>query len=253
MLAVPDALSIVLAARLSADPSVAIAFAAGIASFLSPCVLPLVPGYLSYMSGLSTQTVGGRRFPVWLVALSFIGGFTAIFVALGATATLLGSVLRENQALLARIGGAVIIAMGLVFMGAIKAPWLYREARFHPSPNAGMGGSFLLGAAFAFGWSPCIGATLGAVLAMAAGRGAAGGPGEGAFLLAMYSLGLGIPFFAAGLGISRLTRALAWFRRHMRTVNLVSGVLLVAVGLMLLTGRFFQLSIWLQKTFPASF
>jgi cytochrome c-type biogenesis protein len=235
------------------DPSAPIAFAAGVVSFLSPCVLPLVPGYLSYMSGLSTQAEGGRTFPVWAVALAFVGGFTAIFVALGATATLLGSVLRDNQLLLARVGGAVIIAMGLVFMGAIKAPWLYREARFHPTPNAGMGGSFLLGAAFAFGWSPCIGATLGAVLAMAAGRGASGGPAEGAFLLMMYSLGLGIPFVAAGLGISRLAGALGWFRRHVRTINVISGALLVLVGLLLISGQFFQLSIWLQKTFPASF
>ena len=235
------------------DPSAPIAFAAGVVSFLSPCVLPLVPGYLSYMSGLSTQNESGRTFPAWAVSLAFIGGFSFIFVALGATATLLGSVLRDNQLLLARIGGVVIIVMGLVFMGAIKAPWLYREARFHPSANAGMGGSFVLGAAFAFGWSPCIGATLGAVLAMAAGRGATGGPGEGAFLLGMYSLGLGIPFFAAGLGVSRLTTALSWFRRHVRTINLVSGVLLVAVGLLLVSGQFFQLSIWLQKTFPASF
>jgi cytochrome c-type biogenesis protein len=143
--------------------------------------------------------------------------------------------------------------MGLIFMGAIKVPWLYREARFHPSPNAGVWGSVVLGAAFAFGWSPCIGATLGAVLAMAAGRGATGGAGEGALLLASYSLGLGLPFIAAGLGISRLTGALGWFRRNIRTLNLVSGILLVAVGLLMVSGQFFHLSIWLQKTFPASF
>jgi cytochrome c-type biogenesis protein len=135
----------------------------------------------------------------------------------------------------------------------LKVPWLYREARFHPTPGAGLGGSVVLGAAFAFGWSPCIGATLGAVLAMAAGRATMGGPAEGALLLGAYSLGLGIPFIVAGLGIARLTGALAWFRRHLRTVNVVSGVLLVAVGLLLLSGQFFRLSIWLQKTFPASF
>ncbi len=235
------------------DPSAPIAFAAGVVSFLSPCVLPLVPGYLSYMSGVSVQQGSATRFPTWAVALAFVAGFTLVFVALGVTATLLGSVLRENQTLLARAGGVVIIVMGLIFMGAINVPWLYREARFRPNTKAGLWGSAVLGAAFAFGWSPCIGATLGAVLAMAAGRGAAGGPAEGAFLLAMYSLGLGIPFVIAGLGISRLGRAVSWFRRHIRQVNLVSGLLLVSVGLLLVSGQFFRISIWLQKTFPASF
>lgn len=235
------------------DPTIPIAFAAGVVSFLSPCVLPLVPGYLSYMSGISSSEDDRARIPAWVVAVTFVAGFTLVFVALGATATLLGSLLRQNQDILARAGGVLIIVMGLIFMGAIKVPWLYREARFHPSPNAGVWGSVVLGAAFAFGWSPCIGATLGAVLAMAAGRGATGGPGEGALLLASYSLGLGLPFIAAGLGISRLTGALGWFRRNIRTLNLVSGVLLVAVGLLMVSGQFFQLSIWLQKTFPASF
>jgi cytochrome c-type biogenesis protein len=235
------------------DPTVPLAFAAGVVSFLSPCVLPLVPGYLSYMSGLSAGEAGERTTAAWKVSLGFVLGFTIVFVALGATATLLGSVLRDHQTTLARLGGAFIIVMGLIFMGVLKVPWLYREARFHPTPGAGLGGSVVLGAAFAFGWSPCIGATLGAVLAMAAGRATMGGPAEGALLLGAYSLGLGIPFIVAGLGIARLTGALAWFRRHLRTVNVVSGVLLVAVGLLLLSGQFFRLSIWLQKTFPASF
>jgi cytochrome c-type biogenesis protein len=235
------------------DPTIPLAFAAGVVSFLSPCVLPLVPGYLSYMSGLSAGEGGRPSVASWKVALGFVLGFSLVFVALGATATLLGSVLRENQTTLARLGGAFIIVMGLIFMGVIKIPWLYREARFHPTPGAGLGGSVVLGAAFAFGWSPCIGATLGAVLAMAAGRGTTGGAAEGALLLGAYSLGLGIPFIAAGLGVARLAAALAWFRRHMRTVNVASGVLLVAVGLLLLSGQFFRLSIWLQKTFPASF
>ncbi|MEA2447338.1 MAG: cytochrome c-type biosis protein, partial [Actinomycetota bacterium] len=158
-----------------ADLSLPIAFAAGVVSFLSPCVLPIVPGYLSYMSGISSSEPGERRFPAWLVACTFVAGFSAVFVAMGATATLLGSLLRQNQDVLARAGGVLIIVMGLIFIGAIKVPWLYREARFHPSPKAGIWGSVVLGAAFAFGWSPCIGATLGAVLAMAAGRAETGG------------------------------------------------------------------------------
>jgi cytochrome c-type biogenesis protein len=236
------------------DPSAPIAFLAGVVSFLSPCVLPLVPGYLSYMSGVSTATrEEGSKVAPWTVAVAFVIGFSLVFIALGATATLLGSLLRENQEVLARVGGLFIIFLGLVFIGVLKVPFLYREARFHVSPQAGIGGSVLLGATFAFGWIPCIGATLGAVLAMAAGRGAAGGPAEGAFLLAVYSLGLGVPFVVAGLGVSKLAGAMRWFRRYARPVNVVSGALLVAVGVLLATGQFFQLSIWFQRTFPASF
>jgi cytochrome c-type biogenesis protein len=235
-----------------ADPTVPIAFVAGLVSFLSPCVLPLVPGYLSYMSGIGASDPGQRRsFRTAVVASTFVLGFSAVFVALGATATYLGSFLRDNQEVLTKVGGALIIAMGLVFMGAVKLPWLYREARFHPSPGAGVWGGAVLGAAFAFGWTPCIGATMGAVLTMAAGRGTTGGPGEGAFLLAVYSLGLGIPFIVAGFGVSRLTTAVRWLRSHTRAVNVASGILLIAVGLLFVTGDLFRLSIWMQKTFTA--
>ena len=235
-----------------ADPTVPIAFAAGVVSFLSPCVLPLVPGYLSYMSGFSSEEgVERRSFPAWLAALFFVLGFTLVFVALGATATLLGSLLRDNQRLLTQISGVLIILLGLVFMGVIKAPFLYREARFRPTPQAGAWGSLLLGGAFAFGWSPCIGAVMGAVLAMAAGQGAAGGPAQGAGLLAVYSLGLGLPFVLAGLGVSRLTGAMKWLRRHTRSVNLASGVLLVIVGVLFVTNQLFQLSIWMQRSFTS--
>jgi cytochrome c-type biogenesis protein len=178
-------------------------------------------------------------------------GFTLVFVALGATATLLGSFLHDHQQAIARVGGVLIVLMGLVFIGVLKVPWLYREARFHPTPGAGLWGSLVLGAAFAFGWSPCIGATMGAVLTMAAGRGTTGGPAEGAFLLAVYSLGLGLPFILSGLGVSRLTGAVKWLRARTRTVNLVSGALLIAVGILFITGDLFRLSIWMQKTFTA--
>lgn len=230
------------------DISIPAAFVAGLASFLSPCVLPLVPGYLSYMSGMSVGPAGdATAMKTARVALLFVLGFSVVFVAFGATATFLGSVLSENKDLLARVGGVFIILMGLIFMGVIKAPLLYREVRFHPRPGAGMWGSFVLGSAFAFGWTPCIGATLGAVLTMAAGRGIGGGPGEGAGLLAVYSLGLGVPFILSALGISRLTTTLAWVRRHIRAVNLASGVLLVLVGLLFVTNRVFELSVWMQR------
>jgi cytochrome c-type biogenesis protein len=233
-----------------ADPNVPIAFAAGVVSFLSPCVLPLVPGYLSYMSGMSSQQDDAKRtlHPA-IAALAFVAGFGIVFVALGASATLLGETLRENRRLLARIGGVFIIVMGLIFMGIIRVPWLYREARFHPTPKAGLWGSVTLGSAFAFGWSPCIGPTMAAALAMAAGSSSIGGPAEGAFLLGVYALGLGLPFVLAGLGISRLTGAVSWLRRHIRAVNLVSGVLLIVVGYLFVTEQLFQLSIWMQRTF----
>jgi cytochrome c-type biogenesis protein len=231
------------------DPTVPLAFLAGLASFLSPCVLPLVPGYLSYMSGVSVAEDQRKTLRSTMVAVTFVLGFTAVFVALGATATYLGSFLRENQETLTKIGGVLIIALGLVFIGAIRLPWLYREARFHPSPQAGVGGSLLLGAAFAFGWTPCIGATMGAVLTMAAGRGTTGGPAEGAALLAVYSLGLGLPFILAGWGITKLTGAVRWLRSHTRAITFASGVLLIAVGVLFVTGDLFRLSIWMQKTF----
>ncbi len=233
-----------------ANPTIPIAFFAGLVSFLSPCVLPLVPGYLSYMSGVGTSSKdAGRQIPAWLVAVAFVAGFTLIFVALGATATLLGSVLTQNKVLFGRVGGVFIIVLGLVFMGVLKVPFLYREARWHPTPEAGIWGSVVLGGAFAFGWSPCIGATMGAVLAMAAGQGATGGPGQGAFLLAIYSLGLGIPFVLAGIGVSRLTGTMAALRRHTRRINLVAGILLVVVGVLFVTNQLFELSIWMQKGF----
>ena len=235
-----------------ADPTIPIAFAAGLVSFASPCVLPLVPGYLSYMSGMGAvdgQTPRASR--TALVALAFVLGFTAVFVALGASATLLGSLLLTNKTLIGRVGGVLIILLGLIFMGVLKVPFFYREARFHPTPQAGLWGSVLLGSAFAFGWSPCIGATMGVVLTMAAGQASTGGPGKGAFLLAVYSLGLGVPFVLAGIGISRLTGAVKWLRKHTHALNVASGALLVIVGLLFLTNRLFDISIWMQRGFTS--
>jgi cytochrome c-type biogenesis protein len=226
-------------------------FLAGLVSFLSPCVLPLVPGYLSYMSGVSMGEEKPSALRTGRVAVAFVIGFSLVFVAFGATATALGSFLLDNKEMLARISGAFIIAMGLVFMGALRVPFLYREARFHPTPRAGFWGSVVLGSAFAFGWTPCIGVTLGLSLTMAAGRADSGGPLEGAFLLAVYSLGLGIPFILSGLGVSRLTGVMARLRRHIRTVNLVSGLIMVAVGILFVTNQVFQISIWIQQNVPA--
>lgn len=228
------------------EVSLPIAFFAGFVSFLSPCVLPLVPGYLSYMSGV---TIGseGSTLKTTRAALGFVLGFSLVFIAFGATATALGSFLNAERTTFARVGGIFIILLGLIFMGILKVPFLYREARFHPSPKAGWWGSVVLGGAFAFGWSPCIGATLGAVLTMAGGSSSTGSVAEGAFLLAIYSLGLGIPFVLSALGVTKLTTVLGWFRRHVRVVNLASGALLVVVGVLFLTEQIFRMSAWLQQ------
>ena len=226
-----------------------LAFGAGALSFLSPCVLPLVPGYISYMSGLSGQDApaGERKHTTVVAMLCFVGGFTAVFVPLGVTASILGSFLDQNRVLFTRVGGVFIILMGLVFMGVIKVPFLYREARFHPTPGAGMTGSFVMGSAFAFGWSPCIGPILGASLTLAAGT----NPAKGALLLLLYSLGLGIPFVLAGLGVTRATRVVSALRRHTRPLMLASGTLLIVMGVLFITDSLFRMSIWIQKTFDA--
>lgn len=237
-----------------ADPGPFAAFFAGLISFLSPCVLPLVPGYVSYMSGLSAGEVEvsqrRRRVDATRAMGGFVAGFTVVFVALGATATLLGSFLSDYEDVFLKVSGVLIILLGLVFMGVLKVPFLYREARFHPSAKAGFWGSATLGAAFAFGWSPCIGATLGPILAMAAGRGD-GSAGEGAGLLAIYSLGLGVPFIIAGLGISHLTGAVKWLRTHTRAITVVGGAFLIGMGILFLTDRVFEISIWMQRVFDA--
>lgn len=237
-----------------ADPGPLAAFLAGLISFLSPCVLPLVPGYVSYMGGFGAGEVEvsprRRTLDATRAMSGFVGGFTLVFVALGATATLLGSFLSDYETVFLRVSGVLIILLGLVFMGVLKVPFLYREARFHPTPKAGFWGSVTLGAAFAFGWSPCIGATLGPILTMAAGRGDAG-VGRGAGLLAIYSLGLGIPFILAGLGVTHLTGAVKWLRTHTRAVTLVGGLFLVAMGVLFVTDQVFQISIWMQKAFDA--
>jgi cytochrome c-type biogenesis protein len=237
-----------------ADPTLPIAFGAGVISFLSPCVLPLVPGYISYMSGMSASSdemsAHVKTMRAATASLVFVAGFTAVFVPLGATATLLGQTLRSYQDELRIFSGLFIILLGLVFMNVIKVPFLQQEARFHPKPGAGLWGAAVLGGAFAFGWSPCIGPILGSVLTLAAGQG--GSAGEGALLLGAYSLGLGVPFVLAGLGVTRLTGVVAWLRRRTRGMALASGALLVLVGVLFITNQLFHISIWMQKAMSAA-
>ena len=228
-----------------------VAFGAGMASFLSPCVLPLVPSYLSLMSGLgagqlagTTRTTTDQR-TVLRATLLFVAGFTVVFAAFEAGASTLGRTLQAHQAVLTQVAGVVIIIMGLLFAGLIRPAWLMQERRFHVLPSR-LGGwaPLVMGMAFAFGWTPCIGPALGAVLALSNDSQTLA---RGEAMLLCYSLGLGIPFIAAGLAFGRLTGVFGWVRAHIRVVNLVSGLVLAALGVLLLTDSIHRLSNWFIK------
>lgn len=215
-------------------PSLTVAFLAGLVSFLSPCVLPLVPSYLG--------VIGGARAPLTR-ALGFILGFGLVFVALGATASTLGALLAPHKLLLGRLAGVLIVFFGLVMLGAVRLPWLMRDTR--QLANAGGYGPVALGAAFAFGWSPCLGPALGSILGLAASSASLG---SGVVLLLAYTLGLGVPFLLA---------ALLWHRLNLRRLNRYAGVfekvgggILVLVGLLMATGEFTRLAAFLLDISP---
>jgi cytochrome c-type biogenesis protein len=213
--------------------SIPIAFLAGIVSFLSPCVLPLVPGYISMLSGASIEDLkkeasGELLGRVLRNSLAFVVGFTLVFVTLGATATWVGHFLRAHQATFNIIAGIIVIILGLHLTGLVKIPLLYREARLDTgAPRRGLGGAFVLGFAFALGWTPCIGPILGAILALAEQRQTVF---QGMFLLAVYSAGLAIPFLLTSVGLSSFLRFYKGFRKHLQAVEVGSGVLLIALG-----------------------
>jgi cytochrome c-type biogenesis protein len=221
-----------------------IAFLGGVASFLSPCVLPLVPSYLSLMSGVGTRelAVATKTDQKRLVqsSLLFVAGFSVVFIALGAAASTVGHALKDHQTGLNQIAGVVIIVMGLALAGILTPSFLQRERRFHVLPSQlGAYASPIMGMAFAFGWSPCIGPVLGAVLSMASSEQTLG---RGVALLACYSIGLGVPFVASGVAFGRLAGVFSWVKRHYRVVNLVSGLVLAAFGVLLLTNNVSYLS-----------
>ena len=238
-----------------ADISFLSALLAGALSFLSPCVLPLVPPYLCYMAGISLEQFreegsgGGRsKSAILLTALFFTLGFATVFVGLGAAASSVGLLLRQHMDLLAKIGGVVIIIMGLNFLGVFRIGFLSREARFQGGGKpATLSGAYIMGLAFAFGWTPCIGPVLGAILNIAAVRETVG---EGALLLAIYSLGLAVPFWIAAAFSGAFMRFLTRFRRHLGLVEKVMGVLLILTGLAFLSGFVSDAAIWFQQTFP---
>jgi cytochrome c-type biogenesis protein len=245
----------VVTAAISSDPAAGVgilaALAAGVVSFLSPCVLPLVPGYLSAVTGVSASELddaGWRR--VLGPSLLFVASFSTIFILLGLTATGLGSFLSENHQLLTKISGALIVAMGVLFVASLFITRLNRE--WHVDAllsRAGKGGPIVAGAAFAVAWTPCIGPTLGAILGAAAASGSAG---HGAFLLAVYSAGLAIPFLLTALAFSRMTTAFAVVKRHYQLIVAVGGVILIAMGILIWTGEITQLNAEVSSWFEES-
>lgn len=239
------------------DISYLTALGAGALSFLSPCVLPLVPPYLCYMAGVSVDDFrkGGaateaahNRIRLLLTSFAFVLGFTTVFVALGAGASSIGAFLRQWQQEIAIVAGLVIIVMGLNFLGVIRLSMLSREARFQArSAPATPLGAYIMGLAFAFGWTPCIGPVLGPILTLAGSKASVL---DGASLLAIYSLGLGIPFMIAALFSGAFMRFLSRFRIHMGKVEKLMGVLLILAGVLFLTGGMQSFAFWLLETFP---
>jgi len=228
-------------------------FLAGVLSFVSPCVLPLVPPYLAFIAGASLDELESSGFDrarrrIFGSALAFVAGFSTVFVTLGASASVFGQLIRTHMNTLAIVAGLAIVVMGLHFLGAFRIPLLYREARVQVRRKpAGALGAYAVGLAFGFGWTPCIGPVLAAILAVAAGRDTAM---EGAGLLGVYSLGLGVPFLLAGVAIGPFLTFFSSFRKHLATVEKVMGGLLVVTGLLFLTGQFTRISYWFLETFP---
>jgi cytochrome c-type biogenesis protein len=217
-----------------------LAFGAGLFSFLSPCTLPLLPGYLSFISGLGAEEVQERENAGTVVgaAVLFVLGFSLVFVALGATASYVGATLLPYRDTLTRVAGAFIIIMALFVLGVVPLPAFYREKRFHLGRDFGTWSAFPLGMAFAFGWSPCIGPVLTSILAFAMTENTAQ---KGALLLFVYALGLGVPFLAMAFFAGRAFQSLDWFKRHLRTFNLAGGGVLVVMGIFLVLGRWTEL------------
>jgi cytochrome c-type biogenesis protein len=237
-----------------ADVSIPLALFAGLISFISPCVLPLVPPYLCFLAGTTFEHVLARE-PSALVArrevataAAFVAGFSTVFVALGAGASAIGGLLRAYSDLLSIAAGFAILAMGLHFLGLWRLPFLHNTARLDVVKPVGLWGAYAMGLAFAFGWTPCIGPVLAAILAVAASEATVA---RGAGLLAVYSLGLGIPFLLAAFAIGPFVKALGRVRNRLHLVEKVMGGLLVLTGIAFLMGWVTQASYWLLETFPA--
>lgn len=232
----------------SASLGLAIAFSAGLLSFLSPCVLPLVPSYITFITGMNVEEMERSRRHTMLHAVLFVVGFSLVFMALGAGATLLGQVMIRYRDIISRVGGALVMVFGLYLLGAFNLGLLARDTRLHlANKPIGFLGTLLVGIAFGAGWSPCIGPILGAILTMAASEASLA---RGLGLLLVYSMGLSVPFLVAALMVERFLRLFAKVRRHLVWVNRTAGALLVLVGLLMVTNRFTMLATWLQDFTP---
>jgi cytochrome c-type biogenesis protein len=235
------------------DVTILAALIAGLVSFLSPCVLPLVPPYLVFLTGTSLERFADREPEVQvkretvLAAALFVAGFSTVFVALGASASVIGSLLRAYSESLSIIAGVVIIVMGLHFLGITPIAFLHRQKRLEVGTPVGLWGAYVIGLAFAFGWTPCIGPILAAILAVAASEQTVA---KGAGLLAVYSLGLGIPFIVAAFAVEPFAGFLARFKNYLHRVEQAMGALLVLTGIAFLTGTINQVSVWLLEAFP---
>lgn len=235
------------------DVSIPAALIAGLVSFLSPCVLPLVPPYLVYLTGATiehvanAETVSSSKRAVMISALMFVLGFSTVFVALGASASLIGAMVRAWSAELSIVAGVVIMIMGLHFLGLTRISLLMREGRLPIPKPVGLWGAYVMGLAFAFGWTPCIGPILAAILSVAAAEATVA---KGAGLLAVYSAGLGIPFLIAAFMVEQFSSLFSRMKRHLVSVERAMGVLMVLTGIGFLTGSVSSASIWLLETFP---
>ena len=230
-------------------PAVLVSLLAGLISFLSPCVLPIVPPYLAYMSGISLDGSAVKsNLKVVIVAAFFVMGLSTVFLILGVAASSFGILLLGYKDLLTTMAGLLIMCFGLHFLGIVRIPLLNREVRFDVGDKGGsFFGAYLLGLAFAFGWTPCIGPQLGAILSLAASEASLY---KGMILLSFYALGLGIPFLVAAAFLSKMGNTLLFFKRNFELIERVMGLLLWTVGLLMLSGGFTDLSFWLLETFP---
>jgi cytochrome c-type biogenesis protein len=233
-------------------PAMFVALLAGVVSFLSPCVLPIVPPYLAYMSGVSLselQDRGQGRNRAILPALFFVMGLSTVFLFLGFTASAIGAAFLQYQGYFNTIAGVLVMAFGAHFIGIYRISFLDREARLDAGDRGGSAfGAYILGLAFAFGWTPCIGPQLGAILSLAASEASVA---RGTLLLGIYAAGLGIPFLLVAAFLPRLTGVMSWMKRHMDRIEKIMGLLLWTIGLLMLTGGFSAFSFWLLETFPA--
>lgn len=231
-------------------PAMIVALMAGLVSFLSPCVLPIVPPYLAYMSGVSLSDMGrsGNRWKTLLPAIFFVLGLSTIFLILGFTASAIGTLFLAWQGWFNTIAGIIVMVLGAHFVGVYRIGFLDREARLDAGDRGGSAlGAYILGLAFAFGWTPCIGPQLGAILTLAAQETSIA---RGTVLLACYAAGLGIPFLLVAAFLPRLTGVMSWVKRHMEQIERFMGLLLWTIGLLMLTGGFSRFSYWLLETFP---